>query len=134
MSVDEIRALAMAQGYELRRRGRKQEHKAIYDADGDQLKTCYFPHLAITPSCYARTWKMLEDALSLWGCPEATCGDVWEARLLLACEHIVRYLKHEIAEPAMLKAIGQLISPLDPKDYLRNRKQTATDNHKDELV
>lgn len=123
MSIEEIRALAMAHGYELRRRGRKQEHKAIYNADGEQLKTCYFPHLAITPSCYARTWKMLNDALSLWGCPEATGGDVWEKRLLLACEHIVRYLKREIAEPAMVTAINRLVNPLDPSEYVRNRNE-----------
>ena len=130
MSIDEIRALAMAHGYELRRRGRKQEHKAIYDANGEQLKTCYFPHLAITPSCYARTWKMLNDALSLWGCPEATGGDVWEKRLLLACEHIVRYLKREIAEPDMVTAINRLVNPLDPSEYVRNRNEVKEEASK----
>ena len=130
MSIDEIRALAMAHGYELRRRGRKQEHKAIYNADGEQLKTCYFPHLAIPPSCYARTWKMLNDALSLWGCPEATGGDVWEKRLLLACEHIVRYLKREIAEPDMVQAINRMVNPLDPSEYVRNRNEVKEEESK----
>lgn len=112
------------ENYILRRYGVKREKKQELDADGNPVKNTYFPHLAITATCYARTWKMLKDAQAIWGCENATPGDVWEHRCLLALEHVIRYMKHDIAEPAMLAAIQRLVNPLPKSEYLkRNNKK-----------
>lgn len=108
--------------YTLRRYGVKREKKQVLDDDGNAVRNTYFPHLAITATAYARTWKLLKDALALWGNPDASVGQVWEERLLLACEHIVRWLKHEIDDAEMQRQIQRLVNPLPKRDYIRNLK------------
>lgn len=124
ISVDDVRRLADKLGYELRRKGVKREKRKVEDADGNELRSTYFPHLTITATCYARTWKMLAEAQSVWGVPGSVPGDVWEHRLLLACEHILRYFKHNISEPQMLHAISRLVNPLPKSEYIKHTKNT----------
>lgn len=115
--------------YTLRRLGRKREKKQVLDDIGNPVKNCYFPHLAITATCYARTWKMLEDAKKVFGYEggkgTSNNGEVWEDKLLLACEHIVRWLKHDIDDAEMQTQIRRLVNPLPKSEYL-NRKQENT--------
>lgn len=114
------------QHYTLRLLGRKRDKHLELDADGNPVKNCYFPHLAITATCYARTWKMLEEAKRVFGYADGdgtgkTCnGEVWEDKLLLACEHIVRWLKHDIDDAEMQRQIQRLVNPLPKAEYLRN--------------
>ena len=49
-------------------------------------------------------------------------GEVWERKLLLALEHIIRWRKHEIKEPEMLRCIDRLCKPLAKSEYLNRRK------------
>ena len=110
--------------YTLRRYGTKREKRQEFDAEGNALKNCYFPHLAITATCYARTWKLLEKAQAVFGYPKSkktsNVGEVWEDKLLLACEHIVRWLEHEIDDAEMQRQIQRLVNPLPKGEYLRN--------------
>lgn len=57
--------------YTLRRYGVKREKRKEVDADGNEVKNTYFPHLAITATCYARTWKLLEKAQAVFGYPKS---------------------------------------------------------------
>lgn len=111
--------------YTLRLLGHKREKKQVLDDSGNPVKNCYFPHLAITATCYARTWKMLEDAKKVFGYEggkgTSNNGEVWEDKLLLACEHIVRWLKHDIDDAEMQTQIKRLVNPLPKSEYL-NRK------------
>ena len=147
MTVEELKASASLLGYELRRKGVKREKHNEVDADGNPVKNCYFPHLAITASCYARTWKLLENARKVFGYEPppkgkpATSekdakeesrtvgtmnGEVWEQKLLLGCEHIVRYLMHDIGSKEMRESIDKLVKPLPKDEYLkRGGKKTA---------
>ena len=134
-SVDELREIAKAFGYELRKKGVKREKHNEVDADGNPVKNCYFPHLAITASCYARTWKLLETAREVFGFEPpkdgkkgakdesrsvgTMNGEVWEQKLLLGCEHIVRYLKHDIGSKEMRESIDKLVKPLPKEEYLK---------------
>lgn len=110
--------------YTLRRYGVKREKRKEVDEDGNVIKNTYFPHLAITATCYARTWKLLEKAREVFGYPKSkrtsNNGEVWEEKLLLACEHIVRWLEHEIDDEEMQRQISRLVNPLPKADYLRN--------------
>ena len=110
--------------YMLRRYGVKREKRLEVDADGKAVKNAYFPHLAITATCYARTWKLLEKAQAVFGYEPSkktsNVGEVWEDKLLLACEHIVRWLEHEIDDAEMQRQIQRLVNPLPKADYLRN--------------
>lgn len=112
----------LAPTHDLRKRGVKREKKKEVDADGNVLRNAYLPHLAISATCYARTWKMLDKAMKIWGRPDATAGDVWEKRLLLACEHIVRFIANDIDDEEMMKQIIRLVSPLKKSEYIRNKK------------
>ena len=119
--------------YTLRRYGVKREKHKVVDENGDEVKSTYFPHLAITATCYARTWKLLEKAQAVFGYPKSkktsNVGEVWEDKLLLACEHIVRWLEHEIDDAEMQRQIQRLVNPLPKADYLRNKaKQENTEN------
>ena len=111
--------------YTLRRYGVKREKRKQVDEDGNEVKNTYFPHLAITATCYARTWKLLEKAQAVFGYPKSkktsNVGEVWEDKLLLACEHIVRWLEHEIDDAEMQRQIQRLVNPLPKAEYL-NRK------------
>jgi len=110
--------------YTLRRYGVKREKRKQVDKDGNEVKNTYFPHLAITATCYARTWKLLEKAQAVFGYPKSkktsNVGEVWEDKLLLACEHIVRWLEHEIDDAEMQRQIQRLVNPLPKAEYLRN--------------
>jgi hypothetical protein len=118
--------------YTLRRYGVKREKRKVVDENGNEVKSTFFPHLAITATCYARTWKLLEKAQTVFGYPKSrktsNVGEVWEDKLLLACEHIVRWLEHEIDDEEMQRQISRLVNPLPKADYLRNinkeRKQS----------
>ena len=147
MTVEQLKASASLLGYELRKKGVKREKHNEVDADGNPVKNCYFPHLAITASCYARTWKLFENAREVFGFvpppkgKPATSekdakeesrtvgtmnGEVWEQKLLLGCEHIVRYLKHDIGSKEMRESIDKLVKPLPKDEYLkRGGKKTA---------
>lgn len=119
--------------YTLRRYGVKREKRKQVDKDGNEVKNTYFPHLAITATCYARTWKLLEKAQAVFGYEPSkktsNVGEVWEDKLLLACEHIVRWLEHEIDDAEMQRQIQRLVNPLPKAEYLRNMKQEGqTDN------
>ena len=111
--------------YTLRRYGVKREKRKQVDEDGNEVKNTYFPHLAITATCYARTWKLLEKAQAVFGYEPSkktsNVGEVWEDKLLLACEHIVRWLEHEIDDAEMQRQIQRLVNPLPKAEYL-NRK------------
>ena len=119
--------------YTLRRYGVKREKRKVVDENGNEVKSTFFPHLAITATCYARTWKLLEKAQTVFGYPKSkktsNVGEVWEDKLLLACEHIVRWLEHEIDDAEMQRQIQRLVNPLPKAEYLRNMKQEGqTDN------
>lgn len=118
--------------YTLRRYGVKREKRKQVDKDGNEVKNTYFPHLAITATCYARTWKLLEKAQAVFGYPKSkktsNVGEVWEDKLLLACEHIVRWLEHEIDDAEMQRQIQRLVNPLPKAEYLRNMKQEGQEN------
>lgn len=118
--------------YTLRRYGVKREKRREVDADGKVVKNTYFPHLAITATCYARTWKLLEKAQAVFGYEPSkktsNVGEVWEDKLLLACEHIVRWLEHEIDDAEMQRQIQRLVNPLPKAEYLRNMKQEGQEN------
>lgn len=121
MTVEQLKEEAARMGYELRRKGRKVEKHNVVGSGGEILRTAYMPHLAITPSTLARTWKMLKEAAKLFGYMGKPYGCVWAEVLLLALEHIVRWLRHEIDDKEMQVAIQRLIRPLPKNEYL-NRK------------
>ena len=122
LSIEAIRELAEIKGYELRRKGRKVEKRVEKDADGNPIKNCYLPHFKVTASGLARAWKVTEDAQKLFGFAPDENGEVWERKLLLALEHIIRWRKHEIKEPEMLRCIDRLCKPLAKSEYLNRRK------------
>lgn len=127
MTLDEIRGHAASLGYELRRKGRKQEHKAIYGGDGEQLRNCYIPHITCTASVRARTIKVLEEAKEQIakhiGVECVEWCDVWEM-LLLMNEHVVRNMKHELTGFNLCCDLFYLI---DKDDYI-NRKKRGRDD------
>jgi len=118
--------------YTLRRIGSKREKRKVVDENGDEVKSTYFPHLAITATCYARTWKLLEKAQAVFGYEPSkktsNVGEVWEDKLLLACEHIVRWLEHEIDDAEMQRQIQRLVNPLPKAEYLRNQNKEGKTN------
>ena len=127
MDIDEIRALAAEQGYELRRKGRKQDHSAVKNSEGEQLRNCYLPHLAATASVRARTIKVLEEARSRIGAfagdTEAQWCDIWEV-LLLGLEHLMRNLKMKaFCGRKQLEFTVNTLAPLN--DYMKVVKVCA---------
>lgn len=118
--------------YSLRHRGMRREKRKVVDENGHEIKSTFFPHLAITATCYARTWKLLEKAQAVFGYPKSkktsNVGEVWEDKLLLACEHIVRWLEHEIDDAEMQRQIQRLVNPLPKADYLRNQNKEGQIN------
>lgn len=122
LTVDDLRRLCAARGYVLRKKGVKRDKRKEEDEEGNVIRNTYAPHIAVTASCYARTWKLYRAALEVWGSAEATVGDVWEKRLLLACEHIVRFIKREIDDTEMSAAIRRLINPLRKEEYIKRGK------------
>lgn len=121
LTVEELKAAASELGYELRRKGHKVEKRNVLTASGEEVRNCYMPHLAISASTLARTWKLLKEAAKLFGYADKPFGIVWAKVLLLALEHIVRWLKHEIKDDEMQRSIQRLVKPLPKTDYL-NRK------------
>lgn len=119
--VTELADVAKCYGYELRRKGRKVEKHNVLTASGEEVRNCYMPHLAISASTLARTWKLLKEAAKLFGYTGKPFGIVWAKVLLLALEHIVRWLKHEIKDDEMQRSIQRLVKPLPKAEYL-NRK------------
>lgn len=117
-----LREVAALLGYELRRKGRKVDKRVEKDADGNPIKNCYLPHFKVTASGLARAWKVTEEAQKLFGFEQDENGEVWERRLLLALEHIIRWRKHEIKEPEMLRCIDRLCKPLAKSEYLNRKK------------
>ena len=122
LSLERLKELVAKRGYELRRKGRKVEKRVEKDADGNPIKNCYLPHFKVTASGLARAWKVTEDAQKLFGFAPDENGEVWEHKLLLALEHIIRWRKHEIKEPEMLRCIDRLCKPLAKSEYLNRRK------------
>lgn len=120
--VEKLKSIADILGYELRKKGVRRKKHREEDAEGNAIRNTYMPHVTVTAECYARCWKLYKDAQKLWGNGDAPIGDVIERRLLLAGEHVVRYLKHDIAEPAMVAAIQRLINPLPKREYLKKGK------------
>ena len=122
ITLDQLKRLAEKLGYELRRKGRKVEKRVEKDADGNPIKNCYLPHFKVTASGLARAWKVTEDAQKLFGFASDENGEVWERKLLLALEHIIRWRKNEINEPEMLRCIDRLCKPLAKSEYLNRKK------------
>lgn len=124
LSVEQLSRLCAKHGYELRRKGHRIEKHNETDGLGVPLLNCFLPHLRITASCLARTWKLLKEAKAIFHfAEEDSYGIVWERVLLLALEHIVRWLKHEIDEPEMQRAIMKLVKPLPKEEYLKKGKK-----------
>lgn len=122
MTIDDIRAAAAVHGYELRKKGVKRDKVNRVTADGKTIHNTYFPHFRIGGSCYARTWKMFKKAQEFWGrtrTEKPAFGDVWEERMLLCCEHILRYLNLDTTEAEMVKAIYRLANPLPKSEYVK---------------
>lgn len=124
LSVEDIRELAAKKGYELRKKGEKREKVQVLSAvSGEPLRNCFAPHLRITATALARTWKMLRLARKVFHMGQLPYGVIWERVLLLALEHIVRWLKHEIDDAEMQKSIRRLVSPLPKAEYIRNNNK-----------
>lgn len=122
-TVDEVRELAAELGYELRRKGVKREKHEVIDADGNPIRNAYFPHLTITATCLPRTWKMLAGAKVAFGYPEdSPAGIVWEEKLLLINEHVVRFINKKIDDKELGRAIERLAKPLPKGEYLKKSK------------
>ena len=121
LTVEQLRPLCAKLGYELRKKGVRREKHQTLDTYGQPVRDCFMPHLAICASTLARTWKVLKDASKLFGYEGKPFGLVWTEVLLLALEHIVRWLKHEINDDEMQRSIRRLIRPLEKSEYL-NRK------------
>lgn len=119
-NVGDLKDVAKCFGYEIRRKGRKIEKHNVQGENGEVLRTTYMPHLAITPSTLARTWKLYKEAAKLFGYAGKPHGCVWQEVLLLALEHIVRWLKHEIPDAEMQRSIKRLVKPLPKNEYLKN--------------
>lgn len=123
LTIDELKDVAAYMGYELRKKGVKREKHNETDADGNPIRNCYAPHIALTASGLARTWKVLKKARAVFGYEEGSAaGVVWEGVLLLALEHVIRWLEHDLGDKAMLDAIQRLVRPLPKSEYIRNRK------------
>lgn len=116
----DVRNWAKAHGYELRRKAKPLPKEQTYGADGEPLKDTQFPHFCITKMLRARVWKVTKDGLKLYGLAD-NCA-MW-GKYVLALEHINRWRKHEIDDPAMQRAITRLLTPLKKEEYLKpNRK------------
>ena len=53
--------------WELRRRGKKRDHKLAHDECGRKLRDHYLPHIPIDAQVYARTWKVLKEVKKITG-------------------------------------------------------------------
>ena len=125
-TVEEVRKLAFGLGYELRKRGVKREKHEVLDADGKPIRNAYFPHLAITATCLARTWKMLKGAKDAFRYPkESPAGVVWEEKLLLINEHVVRFINKKIDDKELGRAINRLSQPLPKSEYIKRGKKSG---------
>lgn len=76
--------------YELRRRGKRREHKLRFHPDGRRMNDCYLPHIPIDAQVYARTWKALNYLKRATG---LTTSSVWEMSILPMIENVVRKTK-----------------------------------------
>jgi len=123
MKLSELKEQAAALGYELRKKGVKREKHNETDSDGNPVKNCYMPHLAITASALARTWKMLEDAKKAFGYDCDKNGEVWTDKLLLGCEHIVRFINRKIDDNELGYAINRLVSVLPKSEHIKRAKK-----------
>lgn len=123
MRLEELKRRAAELGYELRRKGHKVEKKQVVDADGNPVKNCYFPHLALSASGRSRTWKMLDGAKVAFGYAKDKNGEVWEDKLLLIDEHVVRYINKQIDDKELGRAIDRLAKPLPKSEYLKRGKR-----------
>lgn len=123
MDIEELREAAASLGYELRRKGRPQEHKAVYGEDGEQLRNCYVPHIVCTASVRARSIKLLDEARRQirehFGVECVEWYDVYEMLLLMA-EHVVRNMKYRLNGMEMSCRLFYLI---DKEDYIRNKNR-----------
>lgn len=123
LTVDELKQISAELGYELRRKGHKIDKKQVVDENGNPVKNCYFPHIALTASGNARTWKMFDGAKVAFGYAKDKNGEVWEDKLLLACEHIVRFVNRKIDDKELGKSIMRLVSPLPKSEYVKRVKK-----------
>lgn len=124
-TVEEVRELASELGYELRKKGVKREKHEVLDADGNPIRNAYFPHLTITATCLPRTWKMLKGAKVAFRYPEESpAGVVWEEKLLLINEHVVRFINKKIDDKELGRAIERLANPLPKREYIKRGKKT----------
>lgn len=126
--ANDLAEVAKCYGYELRKKGMRREKKLELSAvSGEPLRNCFAPHLRITATALARTWKMLRLARTVFHMEQVPYGVVWERVLLLALEHICRWLKHEIDDAEMQKSIRRLVSPLPKAEYIRNNRNKKGD-------
>lgn len=128
MSIADLRACAIAHGYELRKKGRKRDKVNRVTADGKTIRNTYFPHFRIGGSCYARTWKVFKKAQDFWGRKredKPAFGEVWEERMLLCLEHILRYLNLDTTDADMIKAIVRLANPMPKSEYVKRGKKNV---------
>jgi hypothetical protein len=77
--------------YELRRRGKRRDHKLRLRPDGSRFNDCYLPHIPIDAQVYARTWKALNSLKKNLG--RTTTSEVWEHDILPMIENVVRKTK-----------------------------------------
>ena len=77
--------------WELRRRGKKNDHKLRLHPDGRRLNDCYLPHIPIDANVYARTWKAFNSLKKSLG--RKTTSEVWENDVLPMIEKVVRKMK-----------------------------------------
>lgn len=112
----------IAETHELRRKGCKREIVQEKDADGKPIKNCHFPHIPITATTYARTHKMFRNARDAFGFDGN--AEVWEKKLLLALEHIVRYFNHRISDEELGRQIKRLTNPLPKSEHIKRTTKT----------
>lgn len=77
--------------YELRRRGKRRDHKLRLYPDGRRMNDCYLPHIPIDANVYARTWKAFNSIKKSLG--RTTTSEVWEHDILPMIENVVRKMK-----------------------------------------
>ena len=129
MSLADIRLAAAAHGYELRRKGRKQEKRNKQDADGNPILDCYMPHLPMTASEYARTKKVFAEfrrqVKKVFHADMRSDSEVYRHYLLLMNEHAARALK--ITDKGF-EVVTKMMLPLPKAEWLVNKKVNTKGN------